>query len=415
MGADGTQAALADYFVRRYNLASRDAAYAKDRVTLSALPRNGERLKQGDGFYVTVRVADGWSDSPDFKSAMKYYTPGKTFRWFVGDPYAQYGRATFEGLMLARNNVGTLIDLKGTEVDGISNNMLDSLEFQLWNDGSGARGQISVSAGTAASRVWTLATATDVYNFAIGAILTASTTNTGAGTDRVDIYKVTALDPQNGKIFADRVSGSSSDVAANDYLFTIGSKDKYCPGIPSFITSTDPTDTLFGVARTNMGPVLSGWRFPYVASIAETIQRSFAVMGRWVNKAQKRFAVCLSAMDWLALSLEQDARVVKDDTAMQKWGTEGLIVRTPFGPVTAIAIPQLKDGRGYIIDYTTWTLYTLGNLPHVIDDDGKVFQRLGADDPANNNLNGDGIEMRFRIWKVLLCDMPMSNATFATA
>jgi hypothetical protein len=415
MGADGTQAALADYFVRRYNLAGRDAAYSKDRVTLAAVPRNGERLKQGDGFYVTVRVADGWSDSPDFKSAMKYYTPGKTFRWFVGDPYPQYGRATFEGLMLARNNVGTLIDLKGTEVDGIANNMLDSLEFQLWNDGTGARGQISVLGGTAASRVFTLATSTDVYNFPVGAILMASTTATGAGTDRADLYKVTAISPQNAQVMADRISGAGNDVAANDYLFTIGSKDKYAPGIPSFIPAADPTDTLFGVARTNQGPVLSGWRFPYVASQAETIQRSFATMGRWVNKSAKKFVVCLSAMDWLSLSLEQDARVVKDDSAMQKWGTEGLIVRTPFGPVTVIAIPQLKDGRGYIIDWSTWTLFTLGNLPHVIDDDGKVFQRLGADDPANNNLNGDGIEMRFRIWKVLLCDMPMSNATFATA
>jgi hypothetical protein len=49
--------------------------------------RNGERLKQGDGFYVTVRIAEGWSDFSDFKTGMQYYNVSKKFRWFIGDPY----------------------------------------------------------------------------------------------------------------------------------------------------------------------------------------------------------------------------------------------------------------------------------------------------------------------------------------
>lgn len=102
---------------------------------------------------------------------------------------------------------------------------------------------------------------------------------------------------------------------------------------------------------------------------------------------------------------------------MQKWGLEGLAVRTPFGSVTCISIPQLADGRGYIIDWSSWTLYTLGNLPHVVMSDGKVFQRLGITEPVANShpvTDGDGVEMRLRIWKVLLCKRPMSNATFPT-
>lgn len=416
MGADATIAGLSDYYIRRFNLASRDAEYKKNRVTLGMVPRNADRLKNsGDAFYVTVRIADAWSDSPDFKSGMKYYSKGKTIRWTVGTPYTQYGRLTFDGLLLNKSSLSTIIDVKQTETDGVANNMLDSLEFQMWNDGSGHRGRAQTLSGTASSRVILLYVPSDVYNFPVGAVFYGSTTSTGAGTDHGDIYTVTANDPQGGKVFADRLSGSAGDLANDDYLFTVGSKDAYMPGIPSFIPSVAATDTLFGVARTNGGPPLQGWFFPFANSIGETVQRTFATMGRWVNRAARKFAVCLSTMDWFLLSQELEGRIVYDPQAMQTFGTEGIVVRTPYGPVTCVAIPQLGDGRGYVIDWTTWTLYTLGNLPHIIDDDGKVMQRLGADDPASNNLNGDGVEMRYRIWKILLCDMPMSNATFATA
>lgn len=415
-GADATVAALSDYFVKRYNLAGRDAEYKRNRVTLGLVNRNTTRLAQGDGFYETVRVADAWSDSPDFTTGMKYFTNDKTFRWLVGDPYTQYGRATFDGLLLARNTVGTIIDTKGAAIDGVANNMLDSLEFQMWNTVA-ARGQIGAAGlgGTAAARIFTLTSEDDVYNFPVNAVITASTTNTGAGTDRTDVYQVTSVDPLNKQVSATRISGTAGDVANNDYLFAAGSKDKYMPGIPTFIPSADPTDTLFGVARTGQGPALSGWRFSYVGSITETIQKAFAKMGRYVNRAAMRFNVCLSPDDWLSLSLEQQGQIFRDDAASQMFGTAVLVVRTPYGNVPCIAIPQLKSGRGYIIDWTSWDLYTLRNLPHVIDDDGRVMQRLAPGDPTGNNLNGDGVEMRFRIWKVLLCLSPIANATFPTA
>jgi hypothetical protein len=124
--------------------------------------------------------------------------------------------------------------------------------------------------------------------------------------------------------------------------------------------------------------------------------------------------VCLSTTDWLLLSMEREGRVFENPGAMQKWGLEGLTVRTPFGPITCIAIPQMADGRGYIIDWSSWKLYTLKNLPHVVDEDGMTFVRLGIDTPDGYK-HGDAIAMQMRIWKVLLCLQPMSNATFPTS
>lgn len=411
--AQANQSALADYFIERFNIVGRDVEYAKNRPTLSMLPRNTVKLAQGNYFDETLRIANGFTGSPGWVEGNKYYNPSQTVKWRVGDPYAQYGRLTFDTLALARNPLGTLIDIKGAEADGVRDEMLNTLEFELWNDGSGARGRIETLGGTAAVRVVTLYSISDVYNFPYGATVYGSTTSTGAGTDHGDLYKVTDLDPINGKVTLTRVSGTANDLAADDYLFVVGSKDAYMPGIPTFIPSADPSDTLYGVTRT-ANPALSGWRFPFKASISETIQRAFSTMGRWVNRAAGRFLVVLSTTDWLLLSMEREGRVFEDPGAMQKWGLEGLTVRTPFGPITCVAIPQLPDGRGYIIDWSSWQLYTLKNLPHVVDEDGMTFVRMGIDTPDGYK-NGDGIAMQLRIWKVLLCLQPMSNATFPTA
>lgn len=416
MGADTTVAALSDYYVKRFNLANRDAEYAKNRWTLGRVKRDGSRLKGSDSFYETIRVADAWSDSPDFTIGMANFVNDKTFRWQVGSSlYPQYGRATFDGEMLNRQGPATIIDAKGAAIDGIANNMLDSVEFQMWNTVA-ARGQIATGGlnGTAAARILTLTSEDDVYNFPVNMRFMGSTTNTGAGTDRADLYTVTAIDPIGLKVYASRHSGAGADLAALDYLFALGSKDAYMPGIATIIPATDPTDTLYGVARTGQGPVLSGWRFSYVGSISETILRAFAKMSKYVNRAAMNFTCCLSVEDWILLSLEQTGTVVRDEQATQRFGTEVISVRTPFGNVPCVAVPQLASGRSWIIDWSQWTLYTLGNLPHVIDDDGRAMQRLAPGSPSGNNLNGDGVEMRFRMWKVLLCHMPMSSCTFPT-
>ena len=420
MTATATVTALSDYFVQRFNLANRDAEYKKNRVTLGLLPRDSQRMTRSSAFYETIRVADAFSASPDFASGMSNYSTSQTFRWLVGAPFVQYGRLTFDGLFLKQNDTGTIIDVKSVESDGVANGMLDTLERNIWQDGFGDLGQISVLGGSAATRLITLTVASDVYNFLRGQQVVFNASRTAAGANRTDTYTVTLLDPVNGQVTLTRTSGSANDVAANDFAFVVGSKDtaggiaQYMPGIPQFIPASNPSDTLYGLTRTG-DPAISGWRFPFEGSINETIQRAFSKMGRFVNRAAGKYVVALSTNDWLTLSLEPQGAIVRDPTAMQRFGVDGIVVNTPYGPITCIMIPQMRDGRGYILDWTSWMLYTIGNLPHVINDDGNVMLRLAPGSPSGNTLNGDGIEMRMRLWTVLLCNNPISNSTFLTA
>jgi hypothetical protein len=420
MGATATVAALSDYFLQRFNLAGKDAEYVKNRPTLKAIRRDSERLKRGSAFFETIRVSDAFSGSPDFATGMSGYTPSQTFRWLVGTPFTQYGRITFDGLMLQQNDSGTLIDLKSVEADGVRNGMLDTLERNIWQDGFGDLGQIAILGGSPATRTISLTIPSDVYNFLRGQPVVFNASRTASGANRTDTYVVTSLDPVAGQVTLTRTAGAAGDVAANDFAFVAGSKDTaagnplYMPGIPSFIPATNPSDTLYGVTR-NGDPGISGWRFPFEGSINETVQRAFSKMGRFVNRSAGQFMVALSTNDWLTLSLEPQGQIVRDPTAMQRFGVDALVVNTPYGPISAVMIPQMRDGRGYVLDWTSWVLYTIGNLPHVINDDGNVMLRLAPGSPTANTLNGDGVEIRFRMWTVLLCNNPISNCTFLTA
>lgn len=409
--------ALAEYFIQRYNLVGRDTEYTKGRPTLAALSgsRDTESLKKSDGFYETLRIAPGFTGSPDWQEGNKNHKPSKKVRWHVEDPFAQYGFIAFDNLMLARNEGGaSLFDVKKVEGDEARDAMIDTTEYELWNDGSGARGRIDAAGlgGSATVRLITLEEPSDVYNFPYGAIITGNTVADGSGTPHTNRYEVTDLDPQGGTVQLTRTIDNTSPLVANDYLHVVGSAGDYMPGIPTFIPAAAPSDTLLGVAR-GANPATSGWRFAFKASLGETIGRAFSAMGKWVHKEKNKFVVALSVGDWYLLSLEKEGRTVPDPGAVQKWGLEGLMVRTTYGSVTCVAFPHLRDGRGYILDFSTWKFYTLKNIPHVIDEDGQTFIRGGTDAPDGYK-NGDFIKMQLRMWKTLLCVKPMSNATFPT-
>lgn len=415
--ADANQTALSNFFITKFNLIGRDSEYDISRPTLRYLPKDTEKLKSAEGFYEALKVAKAHAGGPGWGTGNTYHFTNSSVRWHVEKPYAQYARMTFDNLMLARTPTATLLDLQESESEDVKDNMLNTLEFEVWNDGSGNRGRIQTLGGLEPTRVVTLYTFSDVYNFQHNMVVQGRTQSDGAGTLHTDRYKIIGLNPEAGQLTMTQLTNTGGqELADEDYLYAYGSSTNYMPGIPTFIPSADPADTLFGVTRTG-DPATSGWRFAFKSSISYTIQYAFAKMGRWIKTENRSFVCVLSTMDWLALSQEREGRVQEDPGAMQKWGLEGLAVRTPFGAITCISIPQLGDGRGYILDWSSWMLYTLGNLPHVVMSDGKVFQRLGITEPVADShpvTDGDGVEMRLRIWKVLLCKRPMSNATFPT-
>jgi len=412
---EATVAVLVEYFKRTYSLPERTNMSMRKRVTLNMLPRNDQMLASGEAFFEVMDALKAASASATFANGMTDYTPSKAYRWLVSGPKSMYGRITISGLTLAQSPAGALINVKSAEADRETDYMLERLEQIVWGDGAANIGRIAAAGlgGTAATRVLTLATIEDAYNFQYGQYLQANPNRTGnSGTLRVDVYKVTGVNYVTGVVTADRFSGAGGDWANNDYIYIRGDYDSVSPGIPAFIPASDPTSTPFlGVDRSLWPNHLAGWRYTFQGSIEETIKFTFSRMGRFVNRGLSRYAVCLSTADWLTLEQELGARIVRDPVAEQTFGTGALLVRTPSGTVPCIAIPVLTSGRGYLIDFSTWRFHHLKGVPHVMDDDGTTVIRL----PAEGTGSGDGIQIWFRCWYHLTCVYPIANATFQTA
>lgn len=435
MSAAANLTALAEYYVKAFSLPQRQAQLMRKNPTLRMMNEDKTMLGKGDAFYVTMNTHMGNSASGSFQWGMYDYAPNKAYRWLVSGPKVLYGRITLDGLALAQARNGALIDIRKNEVDNVTTHFADRIEQKLWGDSGGSIGQISATAslgGSEPARVFTLANISDVYNFDVGMLLQFSTLSTG-GTLKKDAYKVTDIDLAAGTVAAtqeqDNSASAPTSAAASDYIFVRGDMDTSIPGIPTFIPATAPTDTLLGIARTGKGQYLTGWRFTFQGTIEATIKTAFSVMGRFVNREQARFNVCMSFGDWLKLDDELGGRVYRTPDSSQKFGTDAILVRTPAGVVPCIAIPVMRDGRAYIIDWSTWTLHSLNALPHVNMDDGNAWLRMhpgivtlgtgAADDStattSTSPYNGDGIEMRLRAWFHPVCEAPIANATFPTA
>lgn len=428
---------LSEYFIRKYGLAASQTAIMKSAPTLGRMNKESTKLSS-DGFFITINAHLAYqAPSEDFAKGMANGVGRKGYQFFISGPKQLYTRVTIDALTLAKSTTGALIDLKAPDMDDAAHGLMTTIERKLWGDDIGSIGRLSALGGTADSRVFTLGTAADIYNIEVGAMLSFNSAPDGlSGTKRAATYRVTAVNHATGTFSAARNVAAVDDLGATDYIWVDGGQPadnngvaRSIPGIPSFIPATDPSGTFLGLDRTGLGPLASGWRQAFIGTIEHTIQTLFVNMSRFVQRPNARWSVCLSAGDWFKLANELGDRVVRDPQASVAFGTDAIMVRSGGlggGLIPCIVVPALRDGRGYVIDWSSWTMHHLKGLPHLADEDGKIWQRLAPGSVSAtagayvgttgyDSLNGDGVECRFRAWYHPMCSAPASNGTFATA
>lgn len=445
MSAAGNLTQLSEYFIRKYGLAGSQTAIMKSAPTLARMAKESSKLAS-EGFYTTINAHLAYqAPSEDFAKGMANGVGRKGYRFFIDGPKQLYTRVTIDALTLAKSSTGALIDLKGPDMDDAAHGLVTTIERKLWGDDVGSIGQlVSVGAESGVTRTFTLATSDDIFNIEVGAVLSFNTASTGvAASKRLCRYRVTAVNHAAGTFIGDRTVDQASDLtalaaagASAEYIWIDGGQPadfgdvaRSIPGIPSFIPATDPSGTFLGLNRTNLGPLASGWRQTFVGTIEHTVQTLFVKMSRFVHRPNARWSVCLSAGDWFKLANELGDRVVRDQQASQEFGTDAIMVRSGGlggGMIPCIVVPALRDGRGYVIDWSSWVMHHLKGLPHIANEDGNIWLRqapgsvsatagayVGTSD--YDSLNGDGVECRFRAWYHPMCVAPASNGTFATA
>lgn len=321
-----------------------------------------------------------------------------------------------EFLLASKDEAGSMLKGKMALMDERLYELYRDVSHNLYGDASGSYGTIGAvtlnnpAAGT--DRI-TLSNPEDVVNFEVGQFLGAAATPTGAVRDD-DYFQVTAVDRSNGYVFVLGDTEVGSAWAANDHLLergdaADGGATVKIHGLQAWVPATAPSsgESYLGVDRSVDVTRLAGHRYDGSATgqpPLEALQDAGTVMSR--EGASPEVAFVNPKQRARMVRQLQGATVYNDvDSTFAQVYYKGLEVETGAGNVLVISDPDCPVNKGFMLSKSALHLDALGEVPHLVDDDGLVLLR-GA--------TTDDFEVRFAMYADLIVDEPreICNITF---
>ncbi|HKP06416.1 MAG TPA: hypothetical protein VJU58_04110 [Microbacterium sp.] len=298
--------------------------------------------------------------------------------------FKKYGIITLDGeaLAAAEGDDGALIELVTAETDGIINELVDSLAYDLYRDGTGKRGR-RLSASTNAI---TMTVADDARNFKVGMTVMASP-NANGGSPRTGTTTVAAVDEDNGIVTLTSAAAIAS-FADNDFLFRSGDPLTCIEGLETCTPISAPLNgDLFRTKDRSVDPSrLAGSR---VSDLTNVIEENAGLVAVKLNQRGRRAReYYLNPVNFYQVVKRQGAKVEYQGGG----GTadiffETFSLHTTVGTLKVFSDPDCPVDRGRVVNPDDQYLRILRDYPHIIMDDGLRSLRQTAD---------DGIEVRAR-------------------
>jgi hypothetical protein len=294
---------------------------------------------------------------------------------YIGDKVMEQSRA----------NPGAFLTDKTAEIDGLYEEVADTMAFTMYGNGGNALGQVT---GALVGQTATITPASAVMLFSVGMSIERNV-NDGTNVATAPIattYVVSAVNPEAGTVtFVD-----ATGIADTNYLFRKGDFTgntgiQIFPGLQQFIWVDSAPPVLYGMTRTADPIKLAGCRIAAAdvagMGIQERLQRMGSYMvGRYKGKGID--SVFLHPEDWQNLSTglqSQGWRTLTDDTT--RFGFTAIT-----GVIGGKTVKIYSDrfcplGTAFLLRMNTWKLHSMGKLIHPLEKDGLTILR-GAD---NNN------------------------------
>lgn len=325
------------------------------------------------------------------------------------DDYA-IGTITRKAMLASDRDEGAFLRALKAEKDGTLYAIKRSLGIALWGNGGGAYGRIlAISTTTIANDTITLTDVEQIRYFERGMFTDFSTVDgTGAG----------AIDPvvtQPRILKINRTLGTLQynvdltvavpTIAVNDFIFRQGdflAGGGKIQGVPAWIPVTDPTATLFnGVDRSVDTTRLAGIRVPVSnLPILEALQFAGAQAYR-EGASPDTWFVHPTQMHKLQIALNSQSMVIVGKSSdMPEIGYKGLYITTSSGTARVLADPDMPHFSAWGMSMDSWTLHSMKEAPHLVDEDGLPMLRQNA---------ADGFEWRLSYFANLACDAPGMN------
>lgn len=303
---------------------------------------------------------------------------------------------------------GLLFDYIEREIKRGTNDMGDALSKQIHGNGGGALGQ----AHSTVSNTVTLTRKEDAYNFFVGMVCRVSAgdgTNAGHSL-RTGSTTVDSIDYEAGAVTFDDVGDWDSFDDDLDYIFATGIfagnvSTRIITGVQKWIPSSTPSDTLFGVTRSD--EVTSGFRLNSLSGGIVDRCQEIATHGYTVFNATPRLGV-LHPKQMLKLSKALQSQGIREQSVKSrdgKFGYRTVTMSTVYGDVEFLADSHADPVALRLLDEDTWTLRTQGEIGQWQDYDGGIFKRRDEDLGSGDTV----YEGRMATYGNLECTAPWRN------
>lgn len=324
---------------------------------------------------------------------------------------------TNELLEATKDNAGAFVDEAKLNMDTGFRNISNDLALSLFDNGSGARGQISVIS----TGVITLADPNSVVNFEVGMTLVSYSVSGNVYTQSTAaaLGYVIAVNRSAGTVTVSATAGGAAGTPTNwstsfpfigvqgDVAFgTLSATTSFLKvsGLGAWIPTTAPTsgDSFWGVNRSTDVTRLAGVRFDGSSeSIEEALIDGSSLVAREGGQPDMCF---MNFASYAALEKSLGSKVqyvdVKHDEADIAFA--GIRIHAPYGPITVIPDRNCPSQTAYLLQLDVWKFRSLGRAPHVLTYglEGLEGIRVG---------NADALEIRIGFYGNLICSAPGWN------
>jgi hypothetical protein len=378
-----------------------DATYRDPRNTFLALVKKNPKA-YGSSFEVALQTTLGGARSADFATAKANINTGGPSGKKMLFPYVDdFAFARVEAKdMAAAKAAGGVVDALDHEMKMALKNIRRSLASSIAGDGTGKIGRILAIPNTTPAGSFSLTSARDLKHFMNGQRLVTNPTLTGsAGTQRAGTALVTKVVKSGSSALIYYTVESGWAPVANDYVFIQGDYGAKINGVQAWIPVTAPAsgDSFGGVDRSVAPRELAGLRVD--ASSETTVRDALIASGAEFSEyGMNSTHIILAPTDYTRLEKElEDSKRIVDVTNEYNIGLKGielsdgtLVVQDPYFP----------SGYAYRLNLDTWELMSMGEAPHIANEDGLKMLRVA---------DADAFDAQLRYWANLKCTDPSDN------
>lgn len=373
--------------------------YYRNAPFLAMLPKDTEAY--GEHVKVPLLFGHPQGRSASFSKARTNVSPSRyeAFEMDTKDDYA-VAQITGRAIDKGKNDRGSFIRTFKGEMTGSQKQLKRSLVHGVYRNGGGAVGQ--VSAYTAAASTFTMSDLRDMVFLEVGMEIQADTTDGTTGAVHTGTATITAINRQTGVVTSDSALDSQiTGFAANDYIFVDGDFGTKVSGLDAWIPSSAPGATDFhGVDRSIDTTRLGGVRYDGSAQpIEEALIDGTELV---VREGGEPDIILVHTKTFANLAKSLSGKVVfgTKDAYDAKMSFKTIKLVCSHGEIDVIGDPNCQGDVAWALQLDTWTLYSMGEVPRLLDDDGNPYLRQS---------DADGVEIRSVYRAELGCGAPGWN------